>query len=55
MTALAKRRRVAPLFDVDPSRDFAGLASLGYRVTTVSELLATKHAIAEPSLYHRVE
>lgn len=98
VAALAKRHRVVPLFDVDPSDDFRSvtsadtivaktvnwlgpgsilvmhpwygndgpalailprvldwLASLGYRIVTVSELLATKHAIAEPSLYHRVE
>jgi len=31
------------------------LASLGYRVVTVSELLKIRHAVVEPALYHPVE
>jgi peptidoglycan/xylan/chitin deacetylase (PgdA/CDA1 family) len=30
------------------------LESLGYRIVTVSELLKTRHALAEPSLYHEI-
>lgn len=36
-------------------RVLARLRGLGYRIVTVSELLKTKRAVAEPSLYHRIE